>query len=267
LEDVGTLKILYWIFIFIALFFILNHNKDAVKISTPKIILNKNSSKSAVFFYKKIYKDMKRTYIKYLLLCIALLIITEATKKLLHLDKLIYNSLAEKISSSQIESFFELQDKWQWVSWVFVPIYILIKTTIIASIIYIGTFFFSRIPITFKQLWEIVIKAEFIFLLIPVAKIIWFSFFQTDYILEDIQYFYPFSLLNVVGYQGLEPWFIYPFQALNLFEMAYVIYLGYQLGDLTKTNVDNGLKILVYSYIPALVLWIAVIMFFTLNYS
>ena len=107
----------------------------------------------------------------------------------------------------------------------------------------------------------------FIFLLVPILKIIWFYFFQTNYTLEDIQYFYPLSALNIIGYAGLEPWLIYPLQILNLFELAYIIYLAYQIGKVTSTNTDTGFKIMMYSYVPTLLLWVCVVMFLTLSMS
>jgi hypothetical protein len=142
----------------------------------------------------------------------------------------------------------------------------MLKTSIISSVLSIGMFFNNN-DNSFKKILNIVIKAEFIFLLMPILKIFWFYFFQTDYTLEDIQYFYPLSALNIIGYKELDSWLIYPLQTLNLFEVAYIIYLSYQIGDLTKTNADNGLKIVSYSYVPTLLLWVTVIMFFTLNYS
>lgn len=210
---------------------------------------------------------MKSTFIKYLLLCSALLIFSEATKDLLHFDKLLYNSLAEKLTNEQIQSFFSLQKKWQWLGYVFFPLFILLKTTVIASIVYIGVFFFSKNETAFKRIWDCMLQAEFIFLLVPIIKTIWFYFFQANYTLEDIQYFYPLSALNITGHKGLEPWLVYPLQTVNLFELAYIIYLSYQIGQLTKTNIDNGLKIVGSSYVPALLLWVTVIMFFTINYS
>ena len=131
---------------------------------------------------------------------------------------------------------------------------------------YIGLFISNR-ELNFKTIWHVVINAEFIFLLVPIFKIIWFSFFQTNYNLQDLQYFYPLSALNIIGYKGLETWFIYPFQVLNLFELSYIIYLGFQIGKLTNTNTDYGLKIVGLSYVPSLLLWVAIVMFFTLNYS
>lgn len=210
---------------------------------------------------------MKSTFIKYVLLCLILLIFSEGIKYALSFDKLVYNSLAESLSSNQIEKILSFQEKWQWVGYAFVPIYILFKTSIIASVLYIGTFFFSKKDITFKNIWNCILNAEFIFLLVPLLKLVWFYFFQTNYTLEDIQYFFPFSALNIIGFKGIEPWLLYPLQTLNLFEVAYIMYLSYQIGYLTKTNADNGLKIVAYSYVPALLLWVTVVMFFTLNYS
>lgn len=210
---------------------------------------------------------MNNLIFKFLFLSILTILITEITKSVLNLDKLIYSSLSEQLTSQQIEDFLNLQKKWQWLGYFFAPIMLLIKTILITSVINIGTFFFSKKEVSYKILWDMVIKAEFIFLLVAVCRIIWFYFFQTNYKLEDIQYFYPLSALNLIGYQGLEPWFIYPFQALNIFELAYWLILAYYIGKGTETNMDNGLKIVASSYGSVLLLWVVTIMFFTLNYS
>jgi hypothetical protein len=141
-----------------------------------------------------------------------------------------------------------------------------IKSVLIASVLYIGVYFFSQATVTFKELWAVVMQAEFVFLLVPVIKLGWFYFFKSQYTFEDIQYFYPLSALNIIGYKGLTAWFLYPLQVLNVFELIYMLYLGYQIGHLTRTNADRGLKIVACSYLPALLLWVVVIMFFTLNF-
>lgn len=210
---------------------------------------------------------MKSPLVKCILFSILLILISEITKIALDIDKLLYNTIAEKFTTQQLNHFFEFQNKWKWISYIFFPIYIVIKTSIIATVLYVGTYFFIQKEVGYKSLWNIVIKAEFIFLLVATTKIIWFYFFQTKYDLEDIQYFYPLSALNIVGYRGLETWFIYPFQTLNLFELTYWLILAYFIGKETDTNMDKGLKIVAYSYIPALLLWVTTVMFFTLNYS
>jgi hypothetical protein len=187
--------------------------------------------------------------------------------KLLNINQLLNINLTHTLKSDDVEKYLNFRDKWAYISYLLIPIIILVKVVIISSILYIGTFIFNEKKIKFKQLFHISIKAEYLFLLAPIFKIIWFYFFQTNYTLEDIQYFYPFSALNIVGYKGLEPWLIYPFQILNLFELAYWLILAYFIGKITETNMDRGLKIVASSYGSALLLWVVVIMFFTLNYS
>jgi hypothetical protein len=216
---------------------------------------------------------MKSTFLKYLILSVSLFLTTEISKEVLFFNELYYNSLLEKLSSEQIENLFSFQKKWQWVSYAIVPLLLLIKTTLVASVLYIGTFFFSKAKVTFKQLWDVTIKAEFIFLAVGILKIIWFYFFQTNYTLEDLQYFFPLSAINIIGYQGLETWFVYPLQTLNLFELTYWLLLSYFVGKLAFTEKDNGkpmdlgFKIVASSYGSALLLWVVAVMFFTLNYS
>ena len=194
-------------------------------------------------------------------------LVTEFLKISLNFDDLVRASFLQKMSLEQFNNLIALNGKYEKISIVVFPIYFCLKFAIITTTISISTLFLSDFNIKFKDVFYIVVKCEFIFLLLPLIKTIWFYFFQTNYTLEDIQYFYPLSALNIVGYKGLDTWLLYPLQTLNLFEVAYIIYLSHQIGSLTKTNTDNGLKIVSYSYLPALLLWVTVVMFFTLNYS
>ncbi|BDB54878.1 hypothetical protein GENT5_11830 [Flavobacterium ammoniigenes] len=204
-----------------------------------------------------------------------MILIAEITKNVLNFNKLIQISLAENLTNQQIEFFFNQQSKWHWFSIVFTPIYILIKTNLIASILYIGTYFYSKTEVKYKLLWDIAVKAEFLFLIALICKIIWFYFFQTNYTLKDVQYFYPFSVINFLDYNEIDSWFIYPLQTLNLFEFGYWILLSYFISKLVQSNktdqnkypIDFGLIIVSTSYGISLFLWVIIIMFFTLNFS
>ncbi len=203
---------------------------------------------------------------KFILLYSFLLFVVFFLNYLLNIDDLIRVSYLQKMTSDQFEEIDVFRNKWQWLGYVFLLIYTYIKVLVIASILYIAIFF-KVDNILFKNIWNIVLKAEFIFLLVPIFKIIWFYFFQTTYKLEDIQNFFPLSAINITGYEDIEPWYIYPLQTFNLFELAYVFYLGIQIAKLTKSTPDEGLKMVVFSYVPALLLWMCTIMFLILNYS
>ena len=181
-------------------------------------------------------------------------------------DILYYNTLIDQISEDQVQKFFSLQNKLKWLSYLITSIFLIVKISIIAAILDIGCFFFDK-KITYRRLFNIVIKAEFIFLGVIVSKTIWFYVFQQEYTLEDLQYFYPFSVLNIIGYQGVQSWYIYPLQLLNLFELAYWITLAYLLGKELKIATKKGLKIVASSYGIGLVIWVVAVMFLTLNIS
>lgn len=209
---------------------------------------------------------MKNNTLLFFTLLILTFILSYFTKELLNTDELIVNSLAEQFTNEQIQTFLNIREKWEWVNYVFLPIILLLKIAIIAIILDVGCFFFGK-EIKYKKLFNIVVKAEFIFLLVIVFKTIWFYFFQPNYTLQDLQYFYPLSALNFVGYEGLQPWFIYPFQVLNLFELAYWIILAYLIGKELNENTDKGMSIVVSSYGVSLLIWVVGVMFFTLNMS
>jgi len=209
---------------------------------------------------------MNKSNFKLLLLIILFILLNQLLTILLGTNELLSQTLIKTYSKHDVDQYLQFQNKWQWISYPIIVVLLLLKISIITTILYIGLFF-SNINIKFNTILNIAINAEFIFLLVPVFKILWFCFFQTKYNLEDIQYFYPLSALNITGYKNLEIWFIYPFQVLNLFEFFYIIYLGYEIGKLTNTNTDYGLKIVALSYIPNLLLWVTAVMFFTLNYS
>ena len=180
-------------------------------------------------------------------------------------DELISEYFSNSISTDQLIKILELNQKWQWVGYVLLPLVLLLKIAVISSVLYMGTFFFEK-KITFKRLFTIVTKAEFVFVLVGLVKLVWFLF-QDDYTLQDVQSFYPLSALSVVGYEELQPWFVYPFQTLNLFELAYWIILAWLIGREIQSTTDKALKIVASSYGSALLIWVVAVMFFTLNVS
>lgn len=210
-------------------------------------------------------KIINKSYVLFILLSLITLLLVKIASYLLNIDALNYKNLLLEHSIEQTERILNIQKKIEWIYYLVIPIMIILKTITIATVIYIGISLFNIRNISFNSICKIILKAELILILAIVAKIFWFYFFETNYTIEDIQNFYPLSALNILGYKGLESWFIYPFQVLNLFELFYIIYLGYEIGRLTNT--DYGLKIISASYVPSLLLWVAIVMFLTLNYS
>jgi ABC-type transport system involved in cytochrome bd biosynthesis fused ATPase/permease subunit len=75
----------------------------------------------------------------------------------------------------------------------------------------------------------------------------------------------PLSLLNIFDYTTLNKILIYPFQLLNVFEIIYWIALAYGISKLINNNFDKAFKIVLSSYIPALIVWVVFVMFLTIT--
>jgi len=116
----------------------------------------------------------------------------------------------------------------------------------------------------FLKRFKIITTAEFIFLLSTLIKILWFGYVHTNFSIDDLQYFYPLSLLNIIGYWNLQPWAIYPFQILNLFELAYWIFIIYYLNKSIK-NYRKTIILVTYSYGLTLIVWVISVLFVVLT--
>ncbi len=201
----------------------------------------------------------------FLVLSLTTILLGLASNDLLNLKNMIINSLAEKLTVEQINEAISFKNRWEWLTYLVVPIFLLLKISIIALILDVGCFFLGK-EIKYKKLFNIVVKAEFIFLLVIITKTAWFYFYKTNYTLEDLQYFYPLSALQIIGYEGLKSWFIYPLQVVNVFEVAYWILLSYFIGKEIDNNSSNkGFYIVASSYGVGLLIWVVGMMFFTLN--
>ena len=193
----------------------------------------------------------------------ATLIVTLLSSFALNTDELLLNNLSDQLTQNQINELIEINKKWEWLGYLFIPVLLMIKVSVISAVLHIGLFFFNQ-KIQYKTIFKAVTKAEFIFIFMAVIKLVWFTF-KPQYTLEDLQSFYPLSALSIIGHEEISPWFLYPFQTLNLFELIYWIALAYLIGKEIQISTDKALKIVASSYGSALLIWTVAIMFFSLN--
>lgn len=189
---------------------------------------------------------------------------TVFSKEVLHIDQLLYNSLAERLTSEQISTILTFQNRWEWITYLFLPLYIYLKILFITAILLIGIFFTER-TIEFEKLFGIVVKAEFTFLLAIPLKVLWFHLFAEDYTFDDLQNYVPLSLESLLGYENFESWLIYPMQVLNLLEITYWFVLAFLIAKELHINMKKSFCIVASSYGSGLLILIASIMFITLN--
>lgn len=72
-------------------------------------------------------------------------------------------------------------------------------------------------------------------------------------------------MLNFFDASGIEGWLIVPLQSLNLFEIAYMFVLAIGIKGVLKESYTQALNFTVPVYGSALVTWIVLITFLSIN--
>jgi hypothetical protein len=204
---------------------------------------------------------------KYLILLILLWSLMYLTKITLISDELYFGSYSDKLGYDQIKIVLDNNKKWEWLAYCLIPIIYIVKCGLVTLTLLLGLFFTSN-QLEFKRIFKIAVCAEFVFIVPSVVRLLWFLFIQTTYTLQDLQYFYPLSALNMFDQNTLEPWLIYPLQVFNVFEIIYCIALAYFLSkELPELDMDRSMMVVMSSYGTGLVAWVAFVMFLTLTYT
>lgn len=194
------------------------------------------------------------------------LLLTFAGQHLLFSDELYFNALAEQMTYEQIQKTIAQSHEWAWLGYCIIPIFNLLKFILVASCITLG-YYFEADRWVFKPFFRVAIQAELVLLLPSVIKLTWFLFVQPDYSLQDLQFFYPLSLLNLVEPTDVAPWLAYPLQLGNLFELAYWMVLAYGISEVIETPIPKAFGLVAASYGSGLLVWVVFIMFLTVNMS
>lgn len=201
-------------------------------------------------------------YISLVLLSVAITVVFN----ILLVTKNAYFNTYSQFDNTRIEEMFNFQHKYIWIGYLLIPIWLLIKTSIVSLTLQIGTTI-QGFKLKLSQTLRIALMAEFVFLLPQLIKLFWFLIVQKEYTLTDLQQFYPLSILNLFSAKDLSVLLLYPFQTFNIFEVLYWITLAIGIRLELDKNVDLGIKVVFSGYIPALLLWMLVITFITVSVS
>lgn len=180
-------------------------------------------------------------------------------------DSFYFATLGSRFSLKKIEEIILFNKKFEWVSYILIPILLLFKLTILSLVLYIGIKLFDFETI-FKKCFKIVLLAEFIPLLISITKTLFFYIYPTNNI-ETLQNFSPLGILNIFKNGSISSFLIYPLQQINLFEVAYWLLLAYGIKTHEKVSFKKSLHITICSYGVVLFTWCVFITFLQLQFS
>lgn len=202
----------------------------------------------------------------FIFLCLFSFLLIFSANYILISDNLFFETFGNQLSYERISHLIESNKKWSWVIYPITPILFLVKLFLVVICLSIGAFVFN-VEIPIKSLFKIAVLGEFIFFIPSVIKLFWFGLYQTNYTLQDLHYFFPFSVFSLFDSTGIEPWLLYPLQLLNLFELLYLSFMAFQLKHLLKRNFLTSFGFVASTYGSGLLIWVILIMFLTVSQS
>lgn len=180
-------------------------------------------------------------------------------------DKLYYQTLGEQLARERIEEFLELKRKWDWITYLLIPVILFFKFLFVALCLETGSIF-KGYKTKLKQMFHIAMFGELVFLFSQILKTIVISLTKLED-LNQLQEIASFSLLNIINNKNIDPWFIYPLQTVNVFEIAYWLFLAFILKIIWQKKYTNMIKFVLSTYGVGLIIWIIIVMFINVNFS
>lgn len=176
--------------------------------------------------------------------------------------------LSKNYSNELIKEYIDYQRKWKWLNYAMIPVVYATKILLVAFCLnFIKLFYLSGLEkIKFSDLVFLVMFAEFVFIIAGLFKFLNFYWINPDYSLQDVQTYYPISLVNFSENISNEKWLNYPLQLVNLFEMFYWGVLGWGIWELSDRKISflKSVGLVAITYGVGLSFWVAISSFLTL---
>jgi hypothetical protein len=194
------------------------------------------------------------------------LILIYLSKKGLINEVVFYNTFSEQFTYDRSQKMFEEMSRFAWIGYVLTPLMLLIKFSLVSIVLFIGIVLFDiKEKVLLGSVFKIVIASEMVFIAANLAKFLWFYLFAGNYDLNDLGFFYPLSLINFFSTGDVNKLWIFPLQTANLFQLAYLVSISFGLNKVCQMRKPDSEKVVLVSYLPAMVLWIAFIMFLSID--
>jgi hypothetical protein len=200
-------------------------------------------------------------------LCYTLL--TYLDKTFISTASKMFDFLSKDYPNEVVQSYMESQKKWWGVSYAAMPLLIGIKILLVAFCLnFIKLLDISSLEkVKFSDFVFLALFAECVFIIAGFYKFVNFYWIDVDFKIEDLQTYYPISLINLREHISTEKWLAYPLQLVNLFELFYWGILAWGIWELSEQKVKPvksfGLVALTYGF--GLLFWTGVVSFLILN--
>jgi len=184
---------------------------------------------------------------------------------MIYSDAFYYNMLSQKMEIARIKDIIEMQHKYQIISYCIYPIILLLKLWSVAGVIFMVLYLLNQ-EVSYQNCLKITLIAELVSVVAMLVRVVWLLVAKPDNV-NDIQYFSPLSLTQLLDLDSLPKYLFYPLQLFNIFEVGYWLVLAYGIMVFTNWKFEKSFKAVASGYGVALAMWAVVVMFIQVQFS
>ena len=180
------------------------------------------------------------------LLCACSLLFAYLWSRFLYMDTLYYSTLNEQYTNEQIKTILNLRDKWVWISYLLIPVFIIIRILYTSFCLFLGDLF-QESHWGFKRLFNIALKTDATFVLSSITVFYYYLISKEYQTVNDLNV-HPFSLLAITGQESVPNWLILAYNSINVFELIYLVFLTMLIHSSTQTGYIKAFIFSVLTY-------------------
>gem|GEM_PF-2782433 len=179
-------------------------------------------------------------------------------------DTFYIHNFSGKLSVDQIQTILHFRHRWAWIGYVFVPLSLFVKVGYAATAINVGLVLFN-VDLGFKSIFRAALVGEAVFILASMVKLSGYLWWHPVHSVMALNMFYPLTLASVMDLNKVPQWFWYPLETINVYETTYCFVVAGYLAHLFKRDFKELLGDVIISYGSAIMLWMGVVVFLSLQ--
>jgi hypothetical protein len=216
---------------------------------------------------KYMIKILNRTdkRIVFIIFSLILVLCALALNRVIITDKVYFNTYSEQLDHDRIVTLVHYRRRLEWIGYILIPTGLAVKLLVITISIKTG-FLFLNYKIRLRSVFHAVLVSESVFIIAQIMRIILLYIMELN-TLEDINNFYPLSVISILNTESVPGWYIYPLKMVNLFTFTYFLVLAYGLSAVSKRKPARMLLFTLSTYGVCLGFWIMLIVFMNIYFS
>ena len=194
----------------------------------------------------------------------ALLIIFNYLIRSTYLTEAVFlNSFSENLSEYSLSQFYSLVKKYELLGYALIPFVLFVKIIYNSLCVTTATLLTESKQFNFEDNFNICSKAEIVFILMFITKILFFTFFIRINTVTDIA-FVPGSLHNLFKDQTAPYWATYLLDTINIWEVLFCILGAALFARVYNTTTARSIRLFVVPYIMGLIILMVLNAFFAI---